>query len=1237
MVSFVVELTRSSYQAGVEVVGRAALARCVALALTGICGVPPGIGGNTDTMFEWTRRAASWGSWTDHLGRVVVVAMAGLLLSAPVAATTDVAGEDASDQATPPEGSVLIDTDDSTPEAGTELTAGETVEFEVQIQYTLPDGVAGSIEIYFPDAGGQAEAVEVTGSGESQTVTRRYEREIPGGDAVDDSFGVSVILRSASGEPIEADDVSYPVSAAGSPPTIDGASPSGGVAEVAAGDSVVFSVDPSDPDSDQLTFTWYVDYKGDSTGLEEVQSGSGNSYTHTFQEAGDYVVRVEVSDVANTVDKSWTVGVSGDGGGEGADKSDTGGSGAGDTGDAESQTGVLEVQLDRSTDDEPSSLTYVLYAVRDDGRWDEIESKTAGSDGVASWDGLEVGTYAVEVYSDEEFWGGAQGTVTDEETRSISIPRSTPRVTEVDVTDDKRGNGDGTFEVGETLTISPKVVSGESNPVETRARIYVSRDEQGEGTVRGPVEIPGSGEQWFGLDFTPSEAGTYYVRVVVESKYGDEFAVTDDTGWETSFQVGSTGGGNQDSGSQDGGQRDGGSSDGEARDGTSNVRGDSVRIIAGFDTQYGILLDRTLNARWWRSVSREQARKVQKGVMTRELKVSIMLLKKIIPTNTIADSIVEITGRVSALFQSFHTYHVAAAMESGRYDRLRGNLVELRENGEEIENANTVERKRALFEARRRLLRETYRTLYTYENDVYHTTIANNPTNALPAPSGAKLDGGEYVTIRGQLERLRLYLVADYLATTSWLKNGESNEQLALATNIQMPPRRTEVSPRMASYFDTLDTDDDYAIYRIHISDSQDNKGLNVQFKTPDSENVSAFYSPTKPNDVDDPSGEPLRGSSNGKELTVTDPAAGDHYILVKGDRPLPYHLGVQAFREGLLIGWDKSQPEELRQVETGFGQRTNKPYPDPSISEIQVTPGSGVSEGTPVTIEIVVENRGGTADWQSIAVSFPNVSDSNSIEVVDHDLDRVRVATAGDEVGSTYGTETTKVDYPLVEGDVSRWNSGEEHHMTVRVQPDHEGRFVAYVKSISRGAGVWKMAPEIAGTSAVDQQSEYVLQREIQVRASDVTDSPEGRQSGDRSGDDEGQSNELAPGDSDTPTSPGIGGGGPDITETDLPGADVSDTPIQPGDSPGSTPKADDSTPGPTADDVTPGSGGTPTDGMQVPDITTIGDGAPEGGIGQDDGGSDTTPAPGQPGFGATLAILAVFALALLARRRRD
>lgn len=204
------------------------------------------------------------------------------------------------------------------------------------------------------------------------------------------------------------------------------------------------------------------------------------------------------------------------------------------TGTANAASSSLTVYAEDEDGNRVSGASVVLY----DDNWNHIGTKTTDSNGEVSWSDLEGGTYNLELYNGDAFWGGKSVHVASDNSETTTVQREEPYEEQIDLTDE--GDGDGTFEIGETLTISPEVRNDQSWTQEVRIRIYVDSDDDKSADAsvsRGPITISSGSTGWFGWDYTPDSSGTHNVRVEVETNISDSWVLTDDSGWVKSFDV----------------------------------------------------------------------------------------------------------------------------------------------------------------------------------------------------------------------------------------------------------------------------------------------------------------------------------------------------------------------------------------------------------------------------------------------------------------------------------------------------------------------------------------------------------------------------------------------------------------------------------------------------------------------------------------------------------------------------
>lgn len=127
----------------------------------------------------------------------------------------------------------------------------------------------------------------------------------------------------------------------------------------------------------------------------------------------------------------------------------------------------LTVTAHDATGDLIQEGAVVLYT----SEWDVVGEKTLNAEGQARWSGLSSGEYHLELYrTNGEFWGGTEITISDGEQREVTVQRTEPRVTSLEL---EEANSDGTYQVGEAITISPQVRNEQSFPRTVRVKIAV--------------------------------------------------------------------------------------------------------------------------------------------------------------------------------------------------------------------------------------------------------------------------------------------------------------------------------------------------------------------------------------------------------------------------------------------------------------------------------------------------------------------------------------------------------------------------------------------------------------------------------------------------------------------------------------------------------------------------------------------------------------------------------------------
>lgn len=150
----------------------------------------------------------------------------------------------------------------------------------------------------------------------------------------------------------------------------------------------------------------------------------------------------------------------------------------------------------------------------------------------------------------------------------------------------------------------------------------------------------------------------------------------------------------------------------------------------------------------------------------------------------------------------------------------------------------------------------------------------------------------------------------------------------------------------------------------------------------------------------------------------------------------------------------------------------------DVSLSETEITLGQSF------VISVAGTNSGDDADMQIVSIGFPNLTRTdNGVRIIDHNFDQTpTLIDAGDDVGSAYGgtAVTVSAQHASVEAFSRPWRGGNSYSIDLRVEPQTEGRFVIFVKSVAFPHS-WDDAHWPA-EGTVDYQQEFVRVYDVQV-----------------------------------------------------------------------------------------------------------------------------------------------------------
>lgn len=384
----------------------------------------------------------------------------------------------------------------------------------VDADITIKKGTEQQFEVDAEDPDGDLDGVDWYIDGDIEDTN-----SISGSDAVD-SF--SYTFESAGTYTVEADvydDSSYNDDAAqwtveveeNNPPSSERNEPAQSIT-IEEGTSQSFEVDAEDPDGNLDGVEWYV---GGSLASTSEVSGSDDTatFSQTFNSQGTYTIEADVFDSEQSYNDEaaeWTVEVT-------------------------PPTGDLLLTATDASGNRISNAKIILY----DKDYNPIERKFTSPSGELLWSSLQIGEYNLELYGpDGNFWGTERVTITADDTRT-TIQRTAPRLSTIILTD--QTDGDGTYLVGDEITISPEIRNdGSKNPVRVRIQIDTDKDGTAEiSKIRGNqnTEISTGSFRSYGYRYIPSTAGTKQIRVVTEAYINGDWIQTDYSNWQSEFNT----------------------------------------------------------------------------------------------------------------------------------------------------------------------------------------------------------------------------------------------------------------------------------------------------------------------------------------------------------------------------------------------------------------------------------------------------------------------------------------------------------------------------------------------------------------------------------------------------------------------------------------------------------------------------------------------------------------------------
>jgi hypothetical protein len=141
------------------------------------------------------------------------------------------------------------------------------------------------------------------------------------------------------------------------------------------------------------------------------------------------------------------------------------------------------------------------------------------------------------------------------------------------------------------------------------------------------------------------------------------------------------------------------------------------------------------------------------------------------------------------------------------------------------------------------------------------------------------------------------------------------------------------------------------------------------------------------------------------------------------------------------------------------------------------------IALGQKFVISVTAENRGQEADMQIVSMGFPNLTGGDRATITSHDFRQTPLRVEpGDPVGSSYlgPQENLTAAYPSIEAFSRPWENGKSYTISVEVEPEAEGRFLVFTKSIAF-PHAWDMA-HYPREGTLDYQNEFVQINSVNV-----------------------------------------------------------------------------------------------------------------------------------------------------------
>jgi len=488
-----------------------------------------------------------------------------------------------------------------------------------------------------------------------------------------------------------------------------------------------------------------------------------------------------------------------------------------------------------------------------------------------------------------------------------------------------------------------------------------------------------------------------------------------------------------------------------------------IKCISSETDFYKKSSETTFDSWWWTEKADEEMEEAM-NVLASSLVGSVAGAELQLALLGTGSKIVKVIGPVGYMMTAYDVVNaISKGLDSRFYSDIgwaiagdsvliQGDLNNLVANGNNLTNAlkdKNESRIESLLEKRAYLISVVYEDLATIDKNAATSLKNPTPTIHLYVPSD------EYQLIHSHAATLHFQLQRDYSVTISALNN-LTEEEYNPFLHEQCPegkiePQRLDKG-ELGWCYGCLDHTGDSDKFNIRVPSESD--ALCVV-------NTYGLHeiSPANITLRLEQDGELIKESSD--KLIIESPEEGTYNLYVESRN------GSQVYgfctHTDLCGGW-KILPTDIQPAWEAYPE-----YPDPIIIDYLTNPikvdKDKVSTEEEITVSVNASNEGGKSAWQSIAISSPDIENTESYTILDSNLDYCEKYGIGYEAGYNYGNTTKPLKYPLIEGAKNNWEGGFTGNVTLKIKPEKEGILRVYAKSVAYGSGVWRSAPGIFET----------------------------------------------------------------------------------------------------------------------------------------------------------------------------